>query len=165
MTKTITTAEELAALPITSVIRCDDNEGIGLNVCERHQEGWQYVGSSLHFSSAQLASDGVAFTVLYRPDQPTEPVRVLPSRERVRSAIQIRMSAQLNYRPDLEGAVDAVLALFADQPTVEQVKAEALREHRRRVVRFMPAGLVNRATVLADLDDYADRLAGGGSDV
>ena len=45
------------------------------------------------------------------------------------------------------------------------VKAEALREHRRRVARFTPPGLVDRATVLADLDDYAYRLAAeGGAD-
>lgn len=145
MTKTITTAEDLDALPITSVIRCDDNEGIGLNVCERHQEGWQYVGSSLHFSSAQVASDGVAFTVLYRPDQPTEPARVLPSREEVREAALSILAASdheggagMHWLPskrptELAESVadhisDAVLALFASAPTVEQVKAEALRE-------------------------------------
>lgn len=40
-----------------------------------------------------------------------------------------------------------------------KAKAEALREHRRRVLRFMPPGLVDRATVVADLEDYAHRLA------
>ena len=113
----------------------------------------------------------------HRPDQPTEPARVLPSREEVESAIQSGVELGYNEQdvaestgygsfdgrpldvlPWVRGA-DAVLALFASAPTVEQVKAEALREHRRRVVRFMPAGLVNRATVLADLDDYANRLA------
>jgi len=42
-------------------------------------------------------------------------------------------------------------------------QAEALRHHRRRVVRLMPPGLVDRATVLADLDDYADRIEKGWS--
>jgi len=51
----------------------------------------------------------------------------------------------------------AVLALFGNRPTAAQVKAEALREHARRVKRIMRAGLVNRATVLADLEDYAGR--------
>lgn len=123
---TITTAEELAALPITSVIRCDDNEGIGLNVCERHKEGWQYVGSSIHFSSAQVASDGVAFTVLYRPDQPTEPVRVLPSREEIRALFHSPHSDTCTGW--CETQTERALALFADQRTVEQVKAEAWDE-------------------------------------
>jgi len=45
-----------------------------------------------------------------------------------------------------------------------QVQAEALRAHYRRVSRFMPPGLVDRATVLADLDDYATRLEKGSDD-
>lgn len=44
---------------------------------------------------------------------------------------------------------------------IAKVKADALREHRRRVTRFMPPGLVNRATVLADLEDYASRYEKG----
>lgn len=48
---------------------------------------------------------------------------------------------------------------FSAHPdALARAKAEALREHRRRVARFMPAGLVDRATVLADLDHYADRI-------
>lgn len=82
MSDQITTAAELDALPVESVVRCDDLEGIGLNVCERHEEGWQYVGSSLHFSSIQVASDGVVFTVLYRPDAPE---RTEPTEEQVRT--------------------------------------------------------------------------------
>lgn len=39
-----------------------------------------------------------------------------------------------------------------------EVQARALEDQRRRVVRFMPAGMVDRATVLADLNDYAARL-------
>jgi hypothetical protein len=53
---------------------------------------------------------------------------------------------------------EARKALTAAGPLIA---AEALRSHRRRVARFMPAGLVDRATVLADLDDYADRIARG----
>ena len=172
MTDIITTAEELAALPVGSVF-IDGLDNIGFrqeqgflvptgtwrdSMDKRSPTKWQTAEQVIRDSCA-WGYDALPLTVLYRPDQPAELARVLPSRERVRSAIQIRMSAQLNYRPDLEGAVDAVLDLFANAPTVEQVKAEALREHRRRVVRFMPAGLVNRATVLADLDDYANRLA------
>lgn len=40
-------------------------------------------------------------------------------------------------------------------------KWETLREHARRVKRIMPPGLVNRATVLADLEDYAGRYDRG----
>ena len=81
---TIRSAAELDALPVGSVVRCDDAEGIGLNVCERHREGWQYVGSALHFSSAQVASDELEFTVLYRPDAPA---RTEPTEEQVAWAI------------------------------------------------------------------------------
>ena len=53
-----------------------------------------------------------------------------------------------------------VLAVFDQVLAVHdaRVKAEALREHRRRVARIMRPGLVDRATVLADLDDYAARI-------
>lgn len=39
-----------------------------------------------------------------------------------------------------------------------EAKAEALDEHRRRIVRFYPKGLVPRSTVIADLEDWADRI-------
>lgn len=132
MNDQITTAAELDSLPMGSVVRCDDAEGIGLNVCERHREGWQYVGSALHFSSAQVASDELEFTVLYRPDQPQ---RVQPSREDVARRILDKtvgvVDCELHERlmtpmwDRATSAADAVLALFAQQPTVAEVKAEA----------------------------------------
>lgn len=50
-----------------------------------------------------------------------------PSREEVRKAIQTHMSAQLNYRPDLDAATDAVLALWSGK-TKEKVRNEAFEE-------------------------------------
>lgn len=44
---------------------------------------------------------------------------------------------------------------------IRQTKADALEEHRRRVVRSMPPGLVDRATVIADLEDWASRIREG----
>lgn len=123
----ITTAAELDALPVGSVIRCDDAEGIGLNVAERHAGGWQYVGSALYFSSAQVASDEMAFTVLYRPD---EPQRVQPSRERL--TLIARDVHLYDHGPDAaisgphaQRIADAVLALLPGR-TEAEVKAEAL---------------------------------------
>ena len=76
MSDTIETAEELDALPVGSVVRCDDEEGIGLNVAERQPQGWQYVGSAIHFTSGQLAADEVPFALLYRPDHPSDAARL-----------------------------------------------------------------------------------------
>lgn len=186
MSEQITTAGELDALPVESVVRCDDLEGIGLNVCERHEEGWQYVGSSLHFSSIQVASDGVVFTVLYRPDapertEPTEdqvltilrthgiectglgevtcvgcrsagwmtwgeyrlhlaravldllPQRVAPSEEEIAKAIDDHVNSRefgivRIYDAECAGAAHDVAALYASQPTVAEVRAQALRD-------------------------------------
>lgn len=186
MTDIITTAEELDALPVGSIVAwldCDF-EVDGPSVWIKNHDEWYGAGcedsDGPSFMVDQQFHPG-ALTVLYRPDQPTEPVRVAPSREQI-AGVALSVLAASDHeggagmhwlptkRPTDQALTvskviaDAILALFAAQPTVEQVKAGALREHRRRVVRFMPAGLVNRATVLADLDDYADRLAGGGSD-
>lgn len=179
MNDIITTAEELAALPVGSVF-IDGLDNIGFrqeqgflvptgtwrdSMDKRSPTKWQTAEQVIRDSRA-WGYDALPLTVLYRPDQPTEPARVAPSVGDIADAIS-QNPCNRGYgshdRDDCPQA-RAVLALFAAQPTVEQVKAEALREHRRRVVRFMPAGLVNRATVLADLDDYADRLAGGDSD-
>lgn len=51
----------------------------------------------------------------------------------------------------------AVLELWPGK-TEAEIEARTLREHHRRVFRFMPSGMVNRATVLADLEDYASRV-------
>ena len=101
-----------------------------------------------------------------------------PSREQIEEAIQSGVELGYNEQdvaestgygsfdgrpldvlPWVRGA-DAILALLPGRSEAE-VKAEALREHRRRVVRTMPGGFVSRATVLADLDEWSQRLAGG----
>lgn len=52
--------------------------------------------------------------------------------------------------------IEARVALAA---VIPEIQAQALRDHRKRVVRFYSnASLLSKATVLADLDDYADRL-------
>lgn len=181
MNDIITTAEELDVLPPGSVV-LDPQTGA---IYQNGEGGlWWMPALRSGIGTDELIEDGEPLTVLYRPDQPTEPARVLPSRDEIARAIVdtyegaalwdqwVRFTEQntidgcdrdakdiFDIVSDARKSSDAVLALFANTPTVEQVKAEALREHRRRVVRFMPTGLVNRATVLADLDDYADRLA------
>lgn len=65
--RTITTAEELDALAIGSIVRCEDGEGFGMNVAERKKAGWEYVGSSIAFQSFHLAADELPFTVLWEP--------------------------------------------------------------------------------------------------
>ena len=137
MSEQVASAAELDALLVGSVIRCDDNEGIGLNVAERQPSGWCYVGSSLRFTAAQVAADEMRFAVLYRPDQPQ---RVQPRREDMATAlIDTRLEsggfANLNLHQACQLA-DAVLALFVQQPTVAEVKAEALREAAGRASRM-----------------------------
>ncbi|PFG17223.1 hypothetical protein ATK74_1786 [Propionicimonas paludicola] len=70
--------------------------------------------------------------VIYDGDQPTEPARCAPSRDEIAEAI-CRVNdgeAYVEVGPcsACESAADAVLALFAEAPTVEQGKAEAWSE-------------------------------------
>lgn len=123
MSDQIRTSGELDALPVGSVVRCDDAEGIGLNVCERHREGWQYVGSALHFSSAQVASDELEFTVLYRPDAPA---RTEPTEEQIVEAISGPWFNSRIYDPRVIAM--NVAALYASQPTVAEVRAQAAQQ-------------------------------------
>lgn len=141
MSDQITTAAELDALPVGSVVRCDDAEGIGLNVCERHEEGWQYVGSALHFSSAQVASDELPFTVLYCPDAPArtepteEPQRVAPSEDvrQIIAALASRLGhVETHWVPDDRATpmpTAEVLREFDAALTAHdaEVRAQALR--------------------------------------
>ena len=117
---TIRSAAELDALPVGSVVRCDDAEGIGLNVCERHKEGWQYVGSSLHFSSAQVASDKV-FAVLYRPDALA---RTEPTEEQVAELSNaLAQVFDIGTSPNAMREARAVLALLPQRvaPSEEEI--------------------------------------------
>ena len=159
MSEQVASAAELDALLVGSVIRCDDNEGIGLNVAERQPSGWCYVGSSLRFTAAQVAAGEMRFAVLYRPDQPQ---RVQPSREKVVAALK---GVWFNLSDEFLGRfADAALALFAQQPTVAEVKAEALREAAREFRDRLPDGTGNGRAynswrVGQMLDQRADILA------
>ena len=79
-----------------------------------------------------------------------EPARALPSREEIRALFHSTHSDTCTGW--CETQTERALALFANQPTVEQVKAEALREAAENV----PAYVKPRLLALAD------RLAGGG---
>lgn len=98
--------------------------------------------------------------------------RIETAEARTEAAHRYRCVAENQAGPTREAAWvrDAFVAgaaWQASRPDVHaaqhdrEVASAALRDHRRRVERFMPPGLVNRAGVLADLDDYADRAARG----
>lgn len=123
---TITTAAELDALPIGSVV-LDSTRDAWL----RDDKAWVCVGAS--FDAGYIVKHYAPLTVLYRPDAEPEPQRVQPSREDVADAILAKHyePALLVYSParfHWLAVADAVLALFAAQPTVAEVRAEALRE-------------------------------------
>lgn len=123
MNEQITSAAELDALPARTLA-----ENANTLIRKALDGTWQTLGAggSFWWDSGHVAAQP-PWTVLYRPDQPQ---RVQPSREDVAEAILAHFHA-----PDsLHGtwwlqpraAADAVLALFAQQPTVAEVKAEAL---------------------------------------
>lgn len=97
--------------------------------------------------------------------QPTEPARVAPSREQVYVVVrQSNCGDAYDSKERANETTDNLLALFAAQPTVEQVKAEALREaadaaYAARVDSLLP-GIIG----IAWLRSRADRLVGCGSD-
>ncbi len=155
MNEQITSAAELDALPVGSVVMEGASgepfewvvPGVQVmpGVFHRFPDGWYVVSGN----GQRDPLFGLGFlTVLYRPDQPQ---RVQPSREDVADTlIQARSSGMCHFGKvcdlcdcGLEGhtddearradartliEADAVLALFAQQPTVAEVKAEALRE-------------------------------------
>lgn len=178
----ITTASELDALPEESVVIHEYAHGV---LCAQKRANGEWVTTAGVTETSESLS-GLPVTVLY-PDQPvtTQPT-VQPSAEAVEGAFAehqptLRVDSgrgkvecgcgqwldcefiALGY-VDLKSEasarakhlVDAVLKLLPGRPE-SVVKAEALREHAQRVRRFMRPGLVNRATVLADLEDYAVR--------
>jgi hypothetical protein len=164
MNEQITSAAELDALPVGSVIRAEEKHGTTVAEKNGHRL-WEVVGLPLVLSVA-LKSEHLAvnspFTVLYRPDQPQ---RVQPSREDVADGlIQARSSGMCRFGKvcdlcdcGLEGhtddearradsrtliEADAVLALFAQQPTVAEVKAEAWDEGWIAASAYRAAGKV-----------------------
>ena len=101
----------------------------------------------------------------HRPDQPTEPARVLPSREDLSDILRThntectglgeascqgcRDRGWMSWHVYRQHVADAILALLADQPTVEQVKAEAVVEF---IGRIRPG--VNDGSPLAEILDH-----------
>ena len=131
MNEQVTSAAELDALPVGSVVMEGDSgepfewvvPGVQVmpGVFHRFPDGWYVVaGHGVRLSEFDLGP----LTVLYRPDQPQ---RVQPSREDVEGAL-IGARSCVTREVVVPTAAEAVLALFAQQPTVAEVKAEALRE-------------------------------------
>lgn len=130
MNEQITSAAELDALPVGSVVLEGStgepipngflNLPVMPGVFHRFPDGWHVVaGHGVRLPEFDLGP----LTVLYRPDQPQ---RVQPSREDVVAALK---GVWFNLSDEFLGRVaDAALALFSEQPTVAEVKAEALRE-------------------------------------
>ncbi len=166
MNEQITSAAELDALPVGSVVARLHNDGHGNSVYTLTDEGWRAatepmrpgVGPVFNQDDERMAD----LIVLYRPDQPQ---RVQPSQEDVARLLAHQNTDWIhgylgadpatgethdhgprcsNWEPYAEDA-DAVLALFAQQPTVAEVKAEALREY---------AGALGLALAGADPDDF-----------
>lgn len=91
---TITTAAELDALPVGSVVARLHNDGRGNSVYTLHWDGWYSATEPLRpwVGDASDQCDGRMpdLTVLYRPDQP-EPVK--PSREDVTHDAEVAAKA------------------------------------------------------------------------
>ncbi len=145
MNEQITSAAELDALPLTTIIR-DANAMPYVRWPNTPNPEWWRPGSNVPETPRLPA------LALYRPDQPQ---RVQPSREDVARLLAHQntdwthgyLGADLatgethdhgprcaNWEPYAEDA-DAVLALFTQQPTVAEVKAEALEEARAAHIR------------------------------
>ena len=118
---TITTAEELDALPRMSIIIDGDGDAY-----QKFDEGWRATYSANE--SLTPADLPERLTLVHRPGQPTKPAQVLPSREQIAHRITESHPTWRYVGPIQAAMADAILALFADQPTVAEVKAEALRE-------------------------------------
>lgn len=122
---TITTAAELAALPVGSIVARFYGEGTVPSVYVRNRPG---ILSDWLASTEPIdprVGGGEPLTVLYRPDTPQ---RAAPSVEEVAQTIRHLVDLRWTYQPDCESAARAVLALFDAVPTVAEIKARALRE-------------------------------------
>lgn len=122
MNEQITSAAELDALPVGSVVMEGDSgepfewvvPGVQVmpGVFHRFPDGWYVVSGN----GQRDPLFGLGFlTVLYRPDQPQ---RVQSSREDVARALY-------NSDHSYQGMTEAVLALFAQRPTVAEVARKA----------------------------------------
>ena len=144
MTDTITTAEELDALPVGSVWL---DLGVGYSEadapvigCKAADGDWWIAGTpnDRRWRSFEVMrdSDGHVLVCAYRPDQPTESTRVLPSREEIAEALHADTCAEDPDEGEACGCdahyvyrqADIIQALYASQRTEAEVKAEAWEE-------------------------------------
>lgn len=137
MTDQITTAAELDALPTESVIRRPGWVLSQLGGTIGGHRVWAATGNRREFTSEELAELG-PFTLVYRPDAPAVlallPQRVAPSEEILALWMHDNLGCSLDgcecvdkfeyYRAEAH----SLAALYASQPTVAEVKAEAWDE-------------------------------------
>jgi len=123
MNEPITSAAELDALPDETLIGKRFVPDGPLAIYRRGELGYWVSWSGMRRYRSDELADWTPLTVLYRPDQPQH---VQPSANAIGDAIKDAHTGV--YGPDewwLDAAVAAVLALFAQQPTVAEIARKA----------------------------------------
>lgn len=124
MSEQVTTREELDALPDRSVVLDSDGDAWA-------KEGDIWVLGINRWDAALLLGSA-PLAVLHIPGQPHAPQRVQPSRASIARALHYQDCRCPRFdEPDHVDYVhmaDAVLTLLASQPTVAEVRAQALRD-------------------------------------
>ena len=164
----ITTAAQLDALPVGTILA--DN---GMHpFWHSRLNHWCAANGTIDVALDLAIRDGAPFTVLYRPDAPArtepteEPQRVAPSEEKIAKAMQ-----EADWRTPLHGVAfedlasehrdwwlsiaRAAAALYASQPTVAEVRAQAL-EDAAHYLRAWGPGMDEAAR---QIDHLANRRA------
>lgn len=124
MSEQVTTREELDALPDRSVVLDSDGDAWA-------KEGDIWVLGINRWDAALLLGSA-PLAVLHIPGQPHAPQRVQPSRASIARALHYQDCRCPRFdKPehvDYVYMADAVLTLLASQPTVAEVRAQALRD-------------------------------------
>lgn len=166
MNQQITTPEQLDALPVGSVIldlgKHLSEADAPVISCKAADGDWWVAGTPRirRWRSFEIVRDstGSVLVCVYRPDAaPVEP-RTLPTAAEVANVMEAAFSDWVDRvtanedvpETEYETMAAAVLALFAAQPTVAQVKAEAWDEGREALaaefLQQLPASGMRTAT-------------------